>query len=263
MIVRCIASIVYCLVMSRVLLLGISLDALTSPETLDWLRAFLRDGKQHHVATPNNEMLVEAHRNPAFRVVLNRTDLNLPDSTGLVLMARLTGQRLPQRVTGVDTVQRLCAQLNEDTPVFLLGAGEGIAERAAKVLQERNARLRISGALSGSPSDADAPAILETIRNAAPAILFVAYGAPAQEFWIDKHLKDLPSVRIAMGVGGTFDFLAGTQKRAPAFLRSIGLEWAWRFFFQPSRYKRMWNAVIVFPALVMKNFIVRGGVSPR
>ena len=197
-------------------------------------------------------MLVEASRNPAFHALLNRTDLNLPDSTGLLLMARITGQTIPERVTGVDTVQRLCAELGDDTPVFLLGAGEGVAERAANVLRQKNARLNIVGTFSGSPSDADAPAIIGKIRDAAPAILFVAYGSPAQEFWISKHLSSLPSVRVAMGVGGTFDFLAGTQSRAPSFLRSIGLEWAWRFFKQPSRYKRMWNAVVVFPWLVMR-----------
>lgn len=237
---------------SRVSLLGVPLDPVTRTEAAMLIRGFLQKGEQRHVMTPNNEMLVEAAGNPPFRQLLNSSDLNIPDSTGLVWMARLTGQRLPERVTGVDTVTALCRELTGETPVFLLGSASGIAEAAAMKLMEGNPHLKIVGCVAGSPLDEDAPAILNAIRTAAPHLLLVAYGAPAQDLWIAKHVKDLPSVRVAMGVGGTFDFLAGSRKRAPRWMQSLSLEWLWRLLREPRRIGRIWNAVVVFPLLVLR-----------
>lgn len=238
---------------SRISLLGVPIDALTASEAISRLKAMLASGAQHHVMTPNNEMLVQASRSKEFHDLLSSTSLNLPDSTGLLFAARLTGQTLPERVTGVDTVISLCDSLSENQTVFLLGAAPGIAERARDALCLRNPNLRIVGCYSGSPSAAEAPSILQKITAAAPQVLFVAFGAPQQDCWIRDHLSSLPSVRIAMGVGGTFDFLAGIQKRAPKVMRVVGLEWLWRFFREPKRYKRMWNAVVVFPYLVLRH----------
>ena len=220
-------------------------------DALARLRALLQDGGHHHVMTPNSEMLVAAARDPSFREILNATSLNLPDGVGLLWMARWRGQRLPQRVAGVDVVTRLLADLDEHCGVFLLGAAPGIADRAAAEVRRRNPRLRIVGTYGGSPHDADAQDIIVRIRAAAPALLLVAYGAPAQDRWIRRHLHQLPSVRVAMGVGGTFDFLAGVQRRAPALLRTMGLEWAWRLAREPQRWKRILTATVVFPWMVM------------
>ena len=244
----------------RVTLLGIPIDAVTREEAIERLltmlhtggvRRTLHLGGHHHVMTPNSEMLVEAAHNPVFRELLSRTSLNLPDSVGLLLMARLTGQHLPERVTGVDTVTAFCAQLGPKHPVYLLGSAPGVAQKAAKELERRNSELAVVGTYAGSPREEDAPAILEQIRSVKPHVLFVAFGAPVQDLWIDRYLKDLPSVRIAMGVGGTFDFLTGVQRRAPRFLRTVGLEWLWRLSKEPKRIRRIWNAVVVFPFLVL------------
>lgn len=204
-----------------------------------------------HVMTPNAEMLVESVRNPEFARVLRSADLNLPDSQGLVWMARLTGQALPERVTGADTVQALCRQLHDGVRVFLLGAAPGVAEKAALALRTMNPELNIVMTMSGSPKECDAEKILSAVNDIRPHLLLVAFGAPQQDIWINRHLQDMPSVKVAMGVGGTFDFLAGEKKRAPLFLQKIGLEWAWRFAQEPSRWKRMWNAVVVFPFFVL------------
>lgn len=237
--------------MSRAVLLGLPLDAVTRGEAVARIRRMLADGGQAHVTTPNNEMLVQARRDPAFAAVLRASALNLPDSTGVVLASRLVGTPLPERVTGVDTVTALCADLGADAPVFLLGAGEGIAEKAAAALKSRNPQLAIAGTFAGSPRDEDADAIVERINASGARLLLVAYGSPAQDLWIARHLRRMPEVRVAMGVGGTFDFLAGTAKRAPGWMRALGLEWAWRFWQQPSRWRRMCDAVIVFPLMVL------------
>ncbi len=236
----------------RITLLGVPLDPLTREEAVRRIRELLQSDTQHHVATPNSEMLVEAARNPAFKSVLNRTSLNLPDSAGLLWAANRAKQRLPQRVTGVDTVIDLCKELNDATPVFLLGAAPGIAEQAAQRLQAMNPRLQIAGTFSGSPKAEDAEAIVQRINASHARLLLVAYGAPAQDLWIAHHLPRMPSVRVAMGIGGTFDFLAGTKKRAPQFLQTLSLEWLWRLLMEPSRLPRILRATVVFPWKVFR-----------
>ncbi|HVW66209.1 MAG TPA: WecB/TagA/CpsF family glycosyltransferase [Candidatus Peribacteraceae bacterium] len=238
--------------MSRIVILGVPVDPLTRGEAVARLQSMLSSAGQHHVMTPNSEMLVAASHDEAFRSVLQKSDLNIADSQGLVWMSRLIGQSLPERVTGVDTVTDLCASLSKDHPVFLLGAAPGIAEKTADVLRVRNPHLTIVGTFAGSPKENDAMEIIRRIADAKPHLLLVAYGAPAQDLWIHEHLAKLPSVRVAMGVGGTFDFIAGTQIRAPKMLQSLGLEWLWRLMREPRRFTRILNAVVVFPWLAFR-----------
>lgn len=248
---------------NRVLLLGVPLDPVTEESAVDRILAFLASPAQHHVMTPNAEMLVEAQCNQAFHQLLQRTSLNLPDSVSLLWAARRTGQHLPARVTGVDTVVRLCGVLGPEHPVFLLGSAPGVAERAAAELSRRNPRLVIAGTYAGSPREEHVNDVISRISAARPHLLLVAYGAPAQDLWIDRHLSALPSVRVAMGIGGTFDFLAGTVKRAPQLLRRLGLEWLWRLVREPWRWRRIVRATIVFPWLVVRSQppVVTGAVD--
>jgi N-acetylglucosaminyldiphosphoundecaprenol N-acetyl-beta-D-mannosaminyltransferase len=237
----------------RSTVLGIPLDDVTPAEAVQQLHTLLRGGGQHHVATPNNEILVAATHLPDLATILQRTSLNLPDSTGVAWAMRRQGAHLRERVTGVDTVARLCAELTADTPVFLLGAANGVARAAGETLTQHNPQLRIVGTHAGSPRSEDAPGILERIRTAAPHLLLVAFGCPAQERWIATYLPELPSVRVAMGVGGTFDFLAGRVPRAPRVCQQLGLEWLWRLTQQPSRWRRILTATVIFPWLVLRH----------
>jgi len=236
----------------RVFLLGVPIDAVSPDEAVLCLQRFLAEPAQRFVATPNNEMLVVAARNPAFRSLLKSAALNLPDSTGLLLAARVTKQFLPVRVTGVDTVQSLCAGLDGEHPVFLLGAAPGVAERAAAALRAWNSRLVIAGTYAGSPRPEDAEGIISRINASGAHLLLVAYGTPRQEQWITQCLHRMSSVRVAIGVGGAFDFLSGAVPRAPVLLRAVGFEWLWRLALQPWRIGRIWNATIVFSFLVAR-----------
>jgi N-acetylglucosaminyldiphosphoundecaprenol N-acetyl-beta-D-mannosaminyltransferase len=238
--------------METVTLLGVPLHALTAEQAQQQLRQYVAEPKAHHIMTPNAEMLVEATHNAPFHALLRRTALNLPDSSGLLWMARWTGQTLPQRVTGVDTVMQLCRTLPQEHSVFLLGAAPGVAEKAGIILRMSNPNLRIVGTYSGSPRSEDRADILKRIQEAKPHVLLVAFGAPAQDLWIDANLPQLPTVRLAMGVGGTFDFIAGAKKRAPKLFQQLSLEWLWRLFLEPRRWKRILTAVVVFPWLVMR-----------
>ncbi len=238
-------------------ILGVPIDTLTQHEALQEIASFFtREGK-FHVATPNPEMLVEAKRNPAFREILQKTQLNLPDGIGIVWAVRRQerqkGQR-GERVTGTDTMQALCSSTARICPperVFLLGAAPGVAPQAATVLMERNRQLKIVGTYAGSPKKEEEEDIVRRINESSPTLLFVAYGAPLQDLWIARNLPKLRTVKVAMSVGGAFDFIVGKQKRAPQVLRSMGLEWLYRLIREPRRIKRIWRAVVVFPLLIL------------
>ena len=159
-----------------------------------------------------------------------------------------------ERVTGTDILQDICSSSSRLCPperVFLLGAAPGIAEKAGDILKERNPSLVISGTHCGSPKPEDEEEIITRINSSQPTLLFVAFGAPAQDFWIARNLSKLSTVKIAMGIGGAFDFIVGKQKRAPRFMRRIGLEWLWRLILQPSRIRRIWRAVVIFSWLTL------------
>jgi len=134
----------------------------------------------------------------------------------------------------------------------LLGAKEGVGDKAAQNLKKSFPKLKIVGTFAGSPDPKEAQAIIDLILEKKPDILFVAYGAPKQDIWIARH-KLKYQVPLSMGVGGAFDMISEIIPRAPVWLRKIGLEWLWRFYKQPSRWKRIHRAVIRFPSAVINS----------
>lgn len=205
----------------------------------------------YHVCTVNPEFIVIAQSTPFFYQVLSQADACLADGTGLLLAARWLGQPLPSRVTGSDGVPKLAEQAaQEGWRLFLLGAAVGVAEQAAAQLQQANPTLQIVGTYAGSPSDDEAEGIIEMVNSSQADILLVAYGAPKQDLWIAQHRERL-QVKVAMGVGGSFDFIAGVIPRAPYWMRRIGIEWLFRLIRQPSRWRRMLR-LPVFVAYVLR-----------
>lgn len=241
-------------------LLGVELDPVDSAQALARIEALAAAGGCHQVVTVNPELVIHAWRDPTYRAVLNQAALRLADGVGLLWAARLLGQHLPERVTGVDTFERLaqrCAAVG--WRVFLLGGAPGVAELAAERLRARAPGLRVAGTYAGSPSPADEADILRRIRAAAPDVLFVAFGSPAQERWIARH-RDHLAVPIAMGVGGAFDFVAGRVARAPHWVQRAGLEWLFRLARQPWRWRRQ-LALPLFVALVLRARLKTGGAE--
>ena len=218
-------------------ILGLLVHDVTLPEAVARIRVWCdRTGPIRQVVTLNPEMVMAARRDPAFRAVIEQAALVTPDGVGMTLAARLRGTPLRGRVTGVDLVEALAMT---DHSLFLLGAAPGVAERAARALDERFG-ARVVGTWAGSPRPEDAPAALDQIAAARPHILCVAYGAPAQDCWIARYRAELAAcgVRVALGVGGTFDYLAGVVPRPPAVVRRLGLEWLYRLIRQPWRWRR-------------------------
>ena len=231
----------------RFFILDVPVDNVTLSEATERMHELACDqDKQHLVTTPNPEMIVAAARDPEFKRILTSASLALPDGAGIVWAARHAGVPLQERVAGVDAMETYCMS-GEPTSVFLLGAREGVAKRAAEVLRASHPALQIVGTHAGSPDPSHDDDTCRRINESQARALFVAYGAPAQEKWIDRNLPRLPDVRMAMGVGGSFDFIAGDVQRAPQIFRRLHLEWSWRLLLQPWRIKRIITATVVFP----------------
>lgn len=241
---------------NRSTILGIPVDNITEDEAIARIAGFLQDGRLHQIVTTNPEFVMEAQRNLAFRDVLCRADLSVPDGFGLLLASRWYGSPLRGRVTGVALTQRIAALCAEQGyRLFLLGAAPGVAEEAAAILTERSPGLIVAGCFAGAPDPRYEPFLWQIIAAAQPDVLLVAYGHPSQDLWIARNQPAL-RVPVAMGVGGTFDYLSGRVPLAPRWIRRMGLEWLYRLVRQPRRWRRILVAVPLFAWAV-----VRGGRS--
>jgi N-acetylglucosaminyldiphosphoundecaprenol N-acetyl-beta-D-mannosaminyltransferase len=191
------------------------------------------------VCTVNPEFIVDAQHDKHFAVLLRRADLRVPDGVGVLWAASLLETPLRERVTGSDGIYRVAERAAQrGWRVFFLGAAPGVAQRTAQRLRQLYPGLIVAGAYDGHPSDAAWPAISAWLHSTQPDILFVAYGHPKQDYWIDRHRDDLPAA-VAIGVGGAFDFVAGVAVRAPLWMQRLGLEWLHRLLRQPWRWRRM------------------------
>ena len=205
--------------------------------------------------TPNALMLEDCAREPAHLQLLSRASLVLPDGAGVLRAAKRSGTPFVHgRVAGIDFADALVrtAALRGER-VFLLGGGDGVARRAADALQIRYPALRVAGTFWGyfNPHGEENRNLIGIIRACRPSVLLVCLGYPAQEEWIDANLPVLPSVRVAVGLGGTFDVWAGTVHRAPESWQKCGMEWAWRMLREPKRLAKL-PALLRFSRLSRK-----------
>jgi len=205
---------------------------------LDRIERLIDGGGPHLVATVNPEFVMRAQKDREFARVLQAADLCLADGNGVVWAARRLGCEMPGPVAGVDLVQPLAAMCaRRGLRLFLLGAAPGVAAELASRLREANEGLEVN-AHSGGPEAEQDVETLHRIHDHHADVLLVAFGAPAQEMWIDR-LKNRLGVSVAIGVGGAFDYLTGRVPRAPRWMRKARLEWLARLFRQPWRVRRM------------------------
>jgi N-acetylglucosaminyldiphosphoundecaprenol N-acetyl-beta-D-mannosaminyltransferase len=268
---------------SAIEILGVRVAARTQADIVTQCTEWLSGTILRHIVTANPEILLAARRNPAYRSLLNRADLTTADGIGLRWAAAMPRVQewqhaparalrhlvqtsvgflrnpstfpsaLPERVAGVDLLRHIAAAAAEKgMPVYLLGGRAEAAAHAAHTLTTTFPGLRVSASVREHRATIPADSrILEDIRRAAPAILFVGYGAPIQEQWIAYHADVLPSVKLAMGVGGAFDILAGRLPRAPQVFQRRGMEWLWRLLREPRRLPRTVRATLVFPGTIL------------
>lgn len=244
-------------------ILGVHITVATPSDIQHDIRSFLLSSQSHTLFTPNPEMIVQAYYQKNFQDILNTADIAICDGFGIRLMS-LISKKIPviPRYPGSDCMLDVC-RIAEDMGkrIFLLGTGnKKTLEHAVDRLRTQFPALRIVGMHAGphisrlrdgsfAVSEDINSAIIDDIIDVAPDIIFVAFGHGKQEWWIHRYRKELPSVRLAMGVGGSIDFIAGRVRRAPLLFRRVGLEWMWRMCVEPWRITRIMTAVIVFPYL--------------
>lgn len=221
----------------KVGLRGVKLHEVDMETTLRLMEALLKSGRPNLLVTLSSEMLLELPRSPEFARVVNSAALVVPDAEGVRVWGSKLGLNLPQRVSGIDILEKFfprCAQ--NGFRVFLLGSKPGVADQAAQNLSSRFPGINLAGAADGYFKDDEAMAA--KIRNAKTDFLAIGMGSPRQELWFDKY-RDKLGVSLAVGVGGSLDVLAGNLPRAPKIFRKIKLEWAYRLLREPSRLKRI------------------------
>jgi len=204
-------------------------------ECLEKVKQAVLSGASIRIVTANPELIYKAAADNKLRQLVNSADLVVADGVGVLWAARQLGHGLPERVTGIDLVLRILEEANKHGwRIFLLGSKPGVAEKAVLNQQKKYSKI-VFGCHHGYFTAEQQPLLLKRIENFAPDILLVGMGAPKQEYWTAANGG---LARVSIGVGGTFDVLAGLVKRAPVFVRNLKLEWLYRLLTQPSRLKR-------------------------
>jgi N-acetylglucosaminyldiphosphoundecaprenol N-acetyl-beta-D-mannosaminyltransferase len=238
---------------------GIPVHKLSEEETLERIALLVEQGGSHYMTVVNAAKIVSAQSDEELRRILLKADLVTADGMSVVWASRLLGEPLQQRVTGIDLFERLLAcAAKRQWSVYFFGAREETVTRVVEVFRERFPNLRVAGYRNGYFSDSENQAIVEEIRRSRADLLFVAMGSPAQEKWIAANLQQA-GVRFALGVGGSFDHLAGLVRRAPRWMQQAGLEWLHRLLLEP---QRLWRRYLIgnsrFIWLVVKQLIGEG-----
>ena len=228
---------------NKIFLLGVGFNNLRINDVLElMIKGLEKSEEKYYIVTPNPEILVLANNDPVYKKVINNAKLALPDGIGVMMASRLLSKPLRWRIHGVDLMESICREVSKrPITVGFLGGGANVAESAAECLRVKYPGLKVNFTEEEWNFEKKHP---ET------DILFVAFGSPKQEIWIAKNLSRLP-VKVAIGVGGAFDFVSRKVMRAPVLVRKIGLEWLFRLIIQPWRIERQLR-LIKFIFLVCK-----------
>lgn len=236
--------------LQKVDVLGVGITNESEEKILEYLLlSYKHTVKKYYIVTPNPEILIYAYGHPAYKIILNEAKIALPDGVGVFLASALMGHRLAERITGVDFMEEICKR-SIDWPkrIGFLGGRGGVAERTAECLKRKYPWIEV--AFVGEEWEDLKSKVKSQKLDTKIDILFVAFGHPKQEEWIYENLDKLP-VKVAMGVGGAFDYISGRVQRAPFMIRAIGLEWLFRLIREPWRWRRQ-LALGKFAQLVLK-----------
>jgi len=222
-------------------LFGVKIDRVTIEDALKKIESFVKSNKPSYIVTPNSLAILQAIDNPEFKNVLCKASLSIPDGFGIIWAADFLGSPLIERVPGIDLMFEMCRLAEKKGySIYLLGALPDVVERAAVELKVLFPDLKIAGFMHGYFTKKEEEQIINEISQLKPTFLFVAMGLVKQETWIYHNLHKL-NVKVAIGIGGSFDIISGKLKRAPASFQNLGIEWLYRLFQEPSRLKRIIN----------------------
>ena len=240
-------------------LLGIDVDLKTQNNNLEKILLSLDQSDAFfHIVSLNPETVVIAHHNRQFRKVLSQGDIQLVDGIGILLGCAILDIPAQERIAGVDFMNEIIKlSKNRSLRVLLLGGQGELAEKLALRYQKIYPSSKFKGYFGISnihnPDKQEEDMIFSIVADYKPQILFVAFGSPYQELWLDKHKDQLKGI-ICMGVGGSFDFLSGEVKRAPIAIRKIGLEWLFRLILEPWRWKRQMRLIEYMVLVIRQRF---------
>lgn len=227
-------------------ILGIKVNVITKQGALNKIDEFIQGTRPNQIVTLGTEMVMRAQNDESYKNIINNADLVLPDGEGVVWAAKKNGKKISEKIAGIDFFISICEMAEKKNwRIFLLGAKPGIAEQVKENLSLRFTGLDIAGLHHGFFKNDNE--IVNLINTSKPDILILAMGVPGQELWFTKNREKL-NIKVAMGVGGSFDILSGNLKRAPGFMIKLKLEWLYRLFQEPARVKRMF----VLPLFVLK-----------
>ena len=230
----------------KVIIAGVEIDNITMDQTLSFLEELIQKRKVSYIVTPNVDHIIKLQRDLEFRKVYREAACVLPDGMPILWAGKFLGTPLKEKISGSDLVPRLCEiAAQKGYRLFFLGGRPGAADKAKERLSKRLPSLNVAGVYSPpfgfEKNDEENEKIAKMIKENAPDILLVGLGAPKQEKWIYQHYKKL-EIPISMGVGVTFEFVAGMVKRAPYWMQTSGLEWFWRLMMEP---RRLWKRYLV------------------
>lgn len=245
-------------------ILGVAVTDASADEVLEYVNAGMRKTREAFlIVTPNPEMIVRAQKDPKFKSVLNTAEISLCDGAGLLVASKFLQRGIRERITGISFMKKVCEKIaDQPITVGFLGGRNKVAERTAECLRVLYPGLKVSFAGEEWEDKKDSKIVryddttkkgkksLNHSISQYPDILFVAFGAPKQEYWMHKHLGKIP-VRVMMGVGGAFDEISGVVAVCPDWIDSMGFKWLWRLTHEPWRWRRQ-LALIEFVWLVLK-----------
>ena len=228
-------------------LFGIEITDISLSRSIELARVSLLSGESRVFFTPNLEMLQEARKSKEIRDTLNRASVLLPDGVGVLMVSKIVGTQIENKVAGIDFGEKLLALAEkENATVFLLGGKTGVAKKAAIRLLKKHPKLKICGIHCGYFNEDQESEIVKKIKRANPDILIVCMGFPKQEHFVCQHKNDFLDIKVITCLGGAIDVWSGRKKRAPKIWQKAHLEWAWRIMGDPRRTVRFVSSL---PAL--------------
>ena len=239
--------------------LNIPLDTVTMQETIAQVNTAILSNKHIHHCVINAGKVVQMQEDKLLRDSVINSDLINADGMSIVWAARFLGYKIPERVAGIDLMEKLVElSFKKKYKCFFFGANENIVKKIVNDYSEKYSKDLIAGYRNGYYNDSEESEIVEQIQKSKANILFVAMTSPKKEIFLNNYKKELSGVNFIMGVGGSFDVISGEIRRAPLIMQYLGLEWLFRFLQEP---RRMWKRYLFgnykFILIVVKSYFKR------
>lgn len=235
----------------KIHIFGLDYDNIGYEDLIKRMDHVITNSQKMTVVTPYSEMVMYANRDGAYKKIINSADCVMPDGMGIIVAARLMGTPLKQQTTGVDLTRKIIEHANTcGYKLFFLGSTKKNLMQLSKVLYLNYPKLKFdtfAPPFKSKYDQNDNITITNKISRFNPHFLLVALGSPKQEIWILSNLAAI-NANIIIGIGGSLEFIAGIQKRAPVILQKLCLEWLYRVIMQPQRIKRQ----IIVPVFILK-----------